>query len=80
MKCGWCGRPLSDAQARRVPAPMRYLAAVGVAFLHGGMWAMQWLAEPFCARCRATLVPLIAFGAAIELSIIAWLARLWLKR
>ncbi len=63
-----------------MPRAVRYLATIPAAFVHAGMWVMQGLAEPFCARCRASLVPATLGATALELALVAFLARLWLRR
>jgi hypothetical protein len=77
--CNWCGKDLGDLGERFVPRLVRYPAAVAMAFIHGGMWAMQWLAKPFCARCRGILVPLVLAGVAAAAAFVSFLVRLWMR-
>jgi hypothetical protein len=80
MNCAWCGKALGPGEAKAVPALVRWPAALAMAFVHGGLWAMEWLAKPFCGGCRARLVPAILAGIAAAAAAVAFLVRLWLRR
>jgi hypothetical protein len=77
--CGFCGRSLTPEEERRMPWFARIPAAIAMAFVHGGMWAMEGLAQPFCARCRAVLIPIILGAVCLVFGVVAFLAHLWLR-
>ncbi len=79
LTCSSCRRPLTDAEVRRVPDFVGWVAAFAFAFMHGGLWAREELRGPYCARCRAKIVPATLIIAALIFGAVAFGARLWLK-
>lgn len=79
-RCAACGTGLKADAERGIPQPIRWLAAAGMAFFHGGMWALEWSNEAFCARCRSFVVLGVIAGTAMECAAVAFLIRLWLRR
>ncbi|TBR25477.1 hypothetical protein EPO15_02180 [bacterium] len=77
--CGLCARELGDAEGLPAPAALARTLAVAFGFFHGGAWAMEFLAHPFCPPCRRKVVVAAVVLAAGILSVVAAAVRLWLR-
>lgn len=79
LSCARCGRKLAEGEVRRVPGAVVWGAATACAFFHGGLWAREQLTRPYCARCRALLVPGIVLAAVGIFAVAAAGAIVWLR-
>lgn len=77
--CGLCARDLAEGEGLPAPAALSRTLAVAFAFFHGGAWAHEFLAHPFCPACRRKVVVSAAVLAAAILSVVALAVRLWVK-
>ncbi len=73
--CARCRRE----RARPVPRWVKWAASFSLAFAHGGMWANEELSKPYCARCRALIIPLSLSFAALALLLASVGLALWLR-
>lgn len=80
MRCAWCRRELAAGEERRVPAVVKVPASVALAFMHGGMWVFRELSQPYCARCRARLVPFVVAATLAVLAAAAMGVAIWTSR
>ena len=77
--CARCRKELRPEQARRVPAWVKWVASFSLAFAHGGMWANEELSRPYCARCRAVVIPMALSIAAVGLTLAGVGLLIWLR-
>lgn len=76
--CGYCRKPLSPGEERRVPRLLAWLAAFALAIGHGGLWAKSELARPYCARCLWKVAGFALLLASVISALAGVGARLWL--
>lgn len=77
--CGLCARTLAAGEGAPAPAALARTLAVAFGFFHGGAWAMEFLAHPFCPPCRRKVVWGSAALAAVILAVVAACVALWLR-
>ena len=77
--CGLCGKALSAGEGTPAPRALAKTLAVAFGFFHGGAWALEFLAHPFCPACRRRVVAASAVLAAVILAVVAAAVRLWLR-
>lgn len=75
--CGLCAKELEAGEGEPAPRALARTLAVAFAFFHGGAWAMEFLAHPFCPPCRRKVVVGAALLAALILGVVAVAVRLW---
>lgn len=80
VACAWCRREVPAEHARPVPAAAAWMAALALAFLHGGLWVRETLARGFCPRCRARIVPALIAGSLAVFAAAGAAAVHWLRR
>ena len=61
-----------------MPRPVAAAVEIAMAFFHGGLWAQESMARPFCARCVRFVVAACALLSAATLSVVAFGIALWL--
>lgn len=77
--CGLCGKALAAGEGTPAPRALAKTLAVAFGFFHGGAWALEFLAHPFCPACRRRVVAASAALAAVILAVVALAVRFWLK-
>lgn len=77
--CAQCRRPLSPEEVRRIPQWLSLPVSFALAFGHGGMWAREELARPYCAACRRKVAGFAVFVALVAVCLAAGGLALWLR-
>lgn len=78
--CNRCRLLLAVHDSGLVPSWVVTTASLALAFGHAGMWVQEELSRPYCARCRAWIVPLAVAAAALIFVVVFGIAAFWLKR
>ena len=77
--CAKCRKPLAPGEERLVSPALTLVTSFAFAFMHGGMWAKEELARPYCEPCRRSMTRLAVFMSAAILLCAGVGALIWLR-